>query len=205
MAKARKSKQKKMGVARKGLVKKAVKRLAQSKVVKKVSKCYKKSVTNQFRLISIRKQMVTIGFEDLTHRVLPGHKFGGFQGRILEQLDGKNKVKVELLKNVRGNFLQRPKEIEISLDQLEATCSDDMLATLETEGQDEEDSAFLKWEQKFWKCPKCGSEVRNDNGYCPKKINGKDCMGTKVPEKPLSWDGCFSTVQAATVSLCFQM
>ena len=56
----------------------------------------------------------------------------------------------------------------------------------------EEDEALIK-EQQRWECPKCQHSNSNDDGYCPKVVEGKRCGGTKQCEKK-SWTGCFAQV-----------
>jgi len=51
---------------------------------------------------------------------------------------------------------------------------------------------LLEYENERWECPKCERWNKNDVGYCPTKVEGKQCGGTKKCEiKSGGWAGCF--------------
>lgn len=81
----------------------------------------------------------------------------------------------------------------------------DMLAKIDTTFSEEEDGAFVQFEQGTWECPKCQHSNRNDSSYC-KTIVGegfKMCLGTPRCEQMLSWGNCFAQVcYESSVLLC---
>jgi len=71
---------------------------------------------------------------------------------------------------------------------------------------------LLEYENERWECPKCERWNKNDVGYCPTKVEGKQCGGTKKCEiKSGGWAGCFGEVCLcivlffSTIHYCFHL
>lgn len=79
-------------------------------------------------------------------------------------------------------------------DHRTKTSLDNMLKSMksQTERDESEDEAFIKYEEQKWGCPACQFENTNEGSYCTNIINGKAC-GTNRPSKidPKGWGDTF--------------
>lgn len=121
-------------------------------------------------------------------------------------VDNNSKVKVLTVKNARGKEMRDPVSHMVLLDSLREKDSYDMLEFSQDVDDANEDKALLKHEQETWQCPKCDAFVSNENGFCPKIIDGKPCgSAPRAPEGGyIGWGGCtFITQHMASVSATF--
>jgi len=138
---------------------------------------------------SVHKIGESSDFSEVTHKVTEGpHR--GFMGSFL---GGKNsKGNFRLLFNSRGKPVKEVSEIIVDESCLIGVDSNDMLAFVGVEGQEEEDDKLLEYEKTTWRCNKCNGVNGNDGSFCNNVVEGKVCSTIKPFDgKRLGWHGCF--------------
>ena len=139
-----------------------------------------------------------IDFEQINVQIITG-LHAKFKGCKVEEDNGDNKIQVLLLINARGKVMKESMDIWAEKSNIRELNSYDMLQTINVDNEEEEDKAFIKFEQETWKCPRCNQLNKNDVGYCDNVNDGKQCGGTKECEKQLTWAGCFTSMS----QVCF--
>lgn len=156
----------------------------------------KETTSKSDKLVSKRDK--DIDFEQTNVQISKG-MYANFQGYTVEEDNGDDKIQVRLLKNARGKVMKESMDIWVEKSNIRELNSYDMLQTINVDNEEEEDKAFIKFEQGTWTCPKCNQLNKNDVGYCDNVNDGKQCGGTKECEKQLTWAGCFTSMS----QVCF--